>query len=196
MSEVPTADRPGGDCICKNIFKSATEHEAGRARTNADALSRSPSADLNPATSHVRTTGERNIKQEQLEDTNRAEIISEIERSGALPGYWLSQSGLLLRVTQQTNHCGRVTDTYRDVAPKTSARDVLKASHDAPYSGHTEAKETKPRSERRYFSDGMRREFAEYCFGRYFCHLRKTVKHRRGAPRQVPEEVIRKGRTA
>lgn len=173
------------------------EHKAGKAHTNADALSRrtperDPPAHVKLVTSYVPTISEERLREEQQNDPSLEALLRRLPSEPALQSeYKMNDQGLLCKISQEREGSRRGCLSERFVVPACMVPDVLKAFHNAPYAGHFGEKKTRQKIEKSFFWSDMRKEIKHYCACCESCQLRKTSKQRKRAPLQVFGEVTR-----
>lgn len=168
-------------------------HKPGNAHANADALSRSPV--VATIREFVPAIDLADLRAEQRKDPELAEIFSTLEtnKKSARAGEFFVDDEATLRRRTRPNQKGRAAgETWeRIVVPRSCVPKILKAFHDAPYSGHFGVRKTRRRLERYYFWFRMGQDIRAYCARCSSCLERKSPKHRKRAPLQQFPEVTR-----
>lgn len=164
------------------------EHKSGKGNTNADALSRSREAftRIGAVESFVPVIESARIKEEQEKDPGLAKILNRVADDTADEGAYFKNSIGVLCKRRLENNEGRAQE--RVLIPRSLVDVVLRAYHDAPFSGHFGVRKTLAKISAKYIWTGMRGDVKRHCDSCESCQLRKTGQRKR-APMERFNEV-------
>lgn len=169
------------------------DRKTGKAYTNADALSHmniveanDMVGDINLLTMHVPAIDKYRLRDEQLRDVVLAHVIEPPVTDPQLKHiYQVNRQGTLCWVSGECVEGRQKFPNERIVVSNVMVTEVLKAYHDAPYSGHYRKRKTRQKLGRRYYWVGMKKDIVDYRMKCESCQLRKTSRQRRRAPLQI-----------
>jgi len=152
------------------------KYTPGRSHHAADCLSRRPPDADSPSINLVQSVcalpwfDRRQIKVEQLRDPNLKQVIHQLTKKdvGMLdPRYFLDMDGLLYYERSGTERQDKL------VAPQSMTDYIIKAYHDAPFSGHQGTERTLARIRRQFYWKNQFKEVKDYCAKCESCARRK-----------------------
>lgn len=170
------------------------KHKSGRAHANADALSRADT--IRVVREFVPVVDGVELKREQRKDATLIKLIGDIEAGARVRiggnEYFLDSDGILCvrrAAGRGSARAGRAWE--RSIVPASLVGKIMRAFHDAPFSGHLGKRKTRKRIERHYFWRQIGKDVASYCRRCHSCAERKSPKHKMRAPLQLFDDVSR-----